>query len=139
MERPNLMLVMAGLLARRGGFTGNALPAEPEPSSPGWSSPVSVILSDDFRVSVQTNRNVYYNKDVLRLTVKLLNDSPYPAFIGVCPIEPTPQEPTEEPTVEIDEGVLDDIDSASPRHQFTIAPRKKLDRNPPLCYNTGRY
>lgn len=35
----------------------------------------------DFRVDVETNRNVYHNADVLRLTVKLLNDSPGPVHL----------------------------------------------------------
>ncbi len=35
----------------------------------------------DFRVEVETNRDVYHNADVLRLTVKLLNDSPDPVIL----------------------------------------------------------
>jgi hypothetical protein len=88
-------------------------PAEPnEPNAPDSDAPASVkpFVSRDFRVDVETGRNVYRNRDVLRLTVKLLNDAVRPVFIGVCPI-PGPVEPVEPAEVEeIAQGFLDDVD-----------------------------
>lgn len=79
--------------------------------------PVSVrpALSKDFRIAVQTNRDTYLNRDVLRLAVRLLNNSRYPAFVGVCPIEDISAEPIDAnvEAVEIedvDQGYLDGLD-----------------------------
>lgn len=76
---------------------------------------VRPALSRDFRIAVQTNRNTYLNRDVLRLAVKLLNNSRYPAFIGICPIEDISAERidanVEAAEIEdVDQGYLDDVD-----------------------------
>lgn len=59
---------------------------------------------NDFRVNVETNRDVYHNRDVLRLTVELLNDGP--SQIRIMQLEePVPLDPVRG---EISDGVLDD-------------------------------
>jgi hypothetical protein len=63
-----------------------------------------IAPSYDFRVNVETNRDVYHNRDVLRLTVELLNDSP--SQIRIMQFEePVPLDPVRG---EISDGVLDD-------------------------------
>jgi len=58
----------------------------------------------DFRVAVKTNSSVYHNKDILRLTVELLNDGAAPVQVERFE-EPRPLDPVEG---ELAEGVLDD-------------------------------
>ena len=79
--------------------------------------PVSVrpTLSRDFRISVATNRSTYLHRDVLRLAVRLLNNSRYPAFVGICPIEDITAERidanVEAVKIEdVDQGYLDGLD-----------------------------
>lgn len=62
--------------------------------------------SNDYRINVATNKNVYHHKDVLRLTLKLLNDSPKPTWVvrSNGPVSPEPLDETEG----VFEGVLDE-------------------------------
>jgi hypothetical protein len=116
MEKSIRKLFVMGLLAVV--FAWNTLAAEPAPpesndpnaSEPNVPASVKPLVSRDFRIDVETNRSVYLNRDVLRLSVKLLNDSVRPVFIGVCPIEPA-VEPAEQAEIEeIAQGFLDDED-----------------------------
>jgi len=116
MEKSARKLFVLGLLVVV--FAWNTLAAEPalpESNDPSASEPnvpasVKPLVSRDFRIDVETNRSVYLNRDVLSLTVKLLNDSVRPVFIGVCPIKPV-VEPAEQAEIEeIAQGFLDDED-----------------------------
>jgi hypothetical protein len=116
MEKSARKLFVLGLLAVVLAWNAVAAePATPESNDPGASEPnvpasVKPLVSRDFRIDVETNRSVYLNRDVLRLSVKLLNDSVRPVFIGVCPIEPV-IEPAEQAEIEeIAQGFLDDED-----------------------------
>lgn len=61
----------------------------------------------DFRVNVTTDRDFYHNKDILRLTVELLNDSPNAVQIARYQVEPAPViDPT---TAETLEAVVDGV------------------------------
>ena len=72
--------------------------------------PVKPCRARDFRVDVETNKDVYHNRDVLRLAVKLLNNSPQPVFIGLCPIKAVPVDVNEGEIEDVFEGVLDNLD-----------------------------
>lgn len=63
--------------------------------------PMARCNARDFRIEVDTNRNVYHGRSVLRLAVKLLNDSPAPAYVGLCPIKAVP--------TDLPEGEIEDI------------------------------
>ncbi len=67
-------------------------------------------LARDFHINVESNKDVYRNRDVLKLAVKLINNSPQPVFIGLCPIEAVPAEVNEGEIEDVFEGVLDDLD-----------------------------
>ena len=77
--------------------------------------------SDDFRIAVHTNKNVYHNRQILRLTVQLLNNSPEPAHI-IHPEQPVldPQNGENE-IEEIFEGTMDGADV-----DVIIAPRRHI-------------
>lgn len=116
MENSARKLFVLGLLAVVLAWNAVAAePARPESNYPNASEPnapasVKPLVSRDFRIDVETNRSVYLNRDILSLTVKLLNDSVRPVFIGVCPIEPV-VEPAEQAEIEeIAQGFLDDKD-----------------------------
>ncbi len=126
----------------------NALAADAGPERmerPVSEQPVSVrpALSRDFRVDVQINRNTYLNRDILRLAVRLLNNSRYPAFIGICPIERIPVEPVGADGVEaeiedVDQGFLDGVDvdvAIMPRRPIVIgyATLTRLGPSPVPC------
>jgi hypothetical protein len=69
-----------------------------------------LVMSDDFRIEVNTNRDIYHNRDVLRLTVNLLNNSPDPVRIFL-PIRPVPLKDLAEAEIdEVFEGLLDGTD-----------------------------
>jgi hypothetical protein len=114
MGRSKKKLILVGLLVSI--FCFNAIagepvaPEEPAPSDPDNPEPFAPIVLRDCRVDVATNKNVYYNRDVLRLTVKLLNDSPDTVFIGVCPLTLAPDEPAEGEVTDVDQGMLDGTD-----------------------------
>ena len=113
MEKSIRTLGVAVLLATV--FACNALTADAGPERTQRlvsEQPVSVcpVLSKDFRIDVQTNRNIYLHRDVLRLAVKLLNNSQSPAFVGICPAEPVPADAEEAEIEEVDQGLLDGVD-----------------------------
>lgn len=96
-------------------LAADARPEKPERPTSEGPVPVRPVLSKDFRIAVQTNGNTYLNRDVLRLAVRLLNNSRYPAFVGICPIEDISAEPIDAnvEAVEIedvDQGYLDGVD-----------------------------
>jgi hypothetical protein len=64
--------------------------------------------AQDFRVSVKTNKRVYFNKDVLRLSVQLLNDSPKAVHISRQAITDRDVYYDDSDSGRIFEGVLDD-------------------------------
>ena len=103
-----LVVVFAwGVMAMEPGPGEPNGPVAPEPNAPASVLPA---VSRAFRIDVETNRDVYLNRDVLRLTVKLLNDSVWPAFIGVCPIDQTIEPVAEAEIAEVAQGFLDDVD-----------------------------
>ncbi|UCG56815.1 MAG: hypothetical protein JSU70_18355 [Phycisphaerales bacterium] len=109
MGRYNKELILVGSLVFI--FCFNAMAAEMlATDEPTPAEPFAPIVLRDCRVDVATNNNVYYNGDVLRLTVKLLNDSSDTVFIGVCPQTLGPEEPVENEVTEVDQGMLDDTD-----------------------------
>ncbi len=71
---------------------------------------VKKCLARDFHINVESNKDVYHNRDVLKLAVKLINNSPQPVFIGLCPVEAVPVEVNEVEIEDVFEGVLDDLD-----------------------------
>lgn len=83
---------------------------EPVPSQADETDAIAPIVLRDCRVTVATNKNVYHNGEVLRLAVKLLNDSPSTVFIGVCPLTLEPDELAEGEVTELDQGILDGTD-----------------------------
>ncbi len=91
-------------------FVCNAMAVEPVLVEPDAVVSVKPCLAKDFRINVETNKDVYHNRDVLKLAVKLLNNSPQPVFIGLCPIEAVPAEVNEGEIEDVFEGVLDDLD-----------------------------
>lgn len=64
------------------------------------------VISDDFRIDVETNKDVYHNRDVIRLSVKLLNNSPDGTYV-VRTLNPMPAELEESEIVDVCDGVLD--------------------------------
>ena len=118
MEKSIRKLGVVILLATICACTALAADARAERTErPVSEQPVSVrpALSRDFRVDVQTNGNTYLNRDILRLAVRLLNNSRYPAFIGICPIEDISAESidanVEAAEIEdVDQGYLDGVD-----------------------------
>ena len=103
MKRLSQRLALVGLLAAL--FACIALAAEPGADG---TSIVPPIMSNDFRIEVETNGHIYHNRDVLRLAVKLLNNSPQTVFVGICPVEAAADEPAE--ADQIEQGFLDGID-----------------------------
>ena len=108
MEKSIRKLALVALMAMV--FACNALAAEPVLVEPDNVVSVKPCLAKDFRINVETNKDVYRNRDVLKLAVELLNDSPQPVFIGLCPIEAVPTEVNEGEIEDVFEGVLDDLD-----------------------------
>jgi len=93
----------------------NALAADARSERPERPVVTRPVLSRDFRIDVATNRNTYLHRDVLRLAVKLLNNSQCPAFVGICPVERIPVEPVgadggEADIEDVDQGFLDGVD-----------------------------
>jgi hypothetical protein len=70
------------------------------------------IVSDDFVIDVITNKDVFGDRDILRLAVNLRNNSDDPVWIGVCPITIADEDPElqEGEIVEVDQGCIDDVD-----------------------------
>ena len=126
MEKSIRKLVVIGLLVMV--FVCNALAAEPVSMKP--DAVVSVrppmaknfrTTAKDFHINVETNKDVYHNKDVLRLAVQLLNNSPKSVYIGVCPIKPVPAEAEKAEVVDVFEGILDEVDV-----DVAIMPRRPI-------------
>jgi hypothetical protein len=72
--------------------------------------PDTPALWEAFRVDVTTDKAVYTNAETARLTVKLLNSSPLPVYVGIGPDEPTfkPQDPNDlEPARPIEVGYVE--------------------------------
>lgn len=100
---------------------------------------VQPVMSEDLRVEVNTSKDVYHNRDVLRLTVSLLNNGPGPVQI-LLPIEPVPAEDLEEAEVdEVFEGVLDgtDVDvEIMPKRRTLIGYARLIPLGPSPLANT---
>jgi hypothetical protein len=106
MERSIQKLILLTLLATF--FACGVLVAESAAQEPNTPEQALPAPSRDFHIAVQTNGNVYHNRDVLRLMVKLYNNDVRPVFIGVCPVEP--DEPNESEIEEVAVGSLDGAD-----------------------------
>lgn len=111
-------------------FTCFAQVAEPDDPVKG--------RSDNFRIEVDTNKDIYHNRDVLRLTVNLLNNSPDPVRLFL-PIKPVPVEDLEEAEIdEVFEGVLDatEVDvEIIPKKKFLIGYARLIPLGPsPMPY-----
>lgn len=99
-----------------------------------------LVMSDNFRIEVNTNKNIYHNRDVLRLTVNLLNNSPDPVRI-LLPLKPVPFKDLELAETEVDEifeGLLDgtDVDvEIMPKRRTLIGYARLIPLGPsPMAY-----
>jgi hypothetical protein len=80
---------------------------------------VPPVVSDDFRIEVDTNRNAYHTGEVLHLAVKLFNNSPNSVSLGICPVEAEPAVTVSAEDVEL--AVLDDT-----AVKVTVVPPKPI-------------
>lgn len=90
-------------------FGCSVLIAEMVTTNKDVTAVAETIISDDFRIDVETNKDVYHNRDVLRLSVKLLNNSPKGTYV-VRTLNPMPAELEDSEIVDVCEGILDCVD-----------------------------
>ena len=91
---------------------GVGLAVSDEASNIGDNSFCPPVVSDDFVIDVITNKNVFGDRDILRLAINLHNNSDDPVWVGVCPITIADENPQlqEGEIVEVDQGCIDDVD-----------------------------
>lgn len=89
-------------------FACSALAAETSTAASAKPFSYRRCTAKDFRIDVETNKNIYNDGDVLGLTVKLLNNSPKAAYVGLCPIDAAVADSGQDQVEDVFEGILDD-------------------------------
>ena len=119
-----LVAVIAILIA------GYALVPKLASAEPKAAVPMRPCRAKNFHIEVETNKDVYHNRDVIRLAVNLLNNSPQAVSVGLCPVEAEPIEVDEGEVEDVFEGILDklDVDVAIIPHRSRIIGYATLTR-----------